>query len=171
MIQLFWPTDYDVITQRFGANPQNYARFGLPGHEGIDFRAPHRTNISACADGVVYRVSDGRDGNNYGRHVRIEHADGYKTIYAHMDEPLVEVGDEVKMGQRIGLADNTGNSFGSHLHLSLKREGEVARGYYSNLIDPTPFLMPFGWTPPEDEWDATELDKRIGDSCDCEKEE
>src|SRR3989304_405840 len=35
---LLWPTDYAVVTQSFGANPQIYRRFGMPGHEGVDFR-------------------------------------------------------------------------------------------------------------------------------------
>ena len=134
-IEPFGPTEYNVITQHFGVNPQYYAQFGLPGHEGIDFRAPHGTMIFACADGTVYRVETA-DNNNYGIHVRIEHADGYKTVYAHLMKPLVMVGDIVRAGEVIGLADNTGNSHGDHLHLTLKL-GE-------RILDPTPFLLPFG---------------------------
>ena len=53
-IQLHWPTDYVRITQAFGINPDIYAYWGLPGHEGIDIRAPRNSNIYACADGEVY---------------------------------------------------------------------------------------------------------------------
>ena len=36
---MYWPTDYGTLTQEFGARPEYYGRFGLPGHEGLDFRA------------------------------------------------------------------------------------------------------------------------------------
>lgn len=140
---LQWPTDFPVITQAFGMNPQIYRRFGLPGHEGLDIRAPHSTNIYAGADGTVFRVHDGSGNHAYGIHVRIQHRDGYRTIYAHMNRALVRVGDQVKTGDRIGLADSTGNSTGSHLHLTLKKEGATAAGltnYPHDIIDPTPFL-------------------------------
>ena len=141
---LRWPTDYPVITQKFGMNPQIYRRFGLPGHEGMDIRAPHSTNIYACADGTVFRVHDGSGNHAYGIHIRIQHRDGYKTIYAHLTRALARVGDQVKTGDRIGLADSTGNSTGSHLHLTLKKQGVTAAGltnYPSDIIDPTPFLQ------------------------------
>jgi murein DD-endopeptidase MepM/ murein hydrolase activator NlpD len=144
MIKLQWPTEYRVITQGFGANPQNYARFGLPGHEGIDMRAPHGSDIMACADGEVYRVHRVDDGHAYGIHVRIRHDGGYKTIYAHLERPLVHVGMQVKAGSLIGLANNTGNSRGSHLHLTLKKEGATEAGtteHPYDIIDPTPFLV------------------------------
>lgn len=142
-IQLSWPTDYRVITQRFGANPQNYTRYGLPGHEGVDIRAPHGSNIYACADGEVYQVT-GVDNNPYGIHLRLRHADGYKTIYAHLKQPLVVVGQQVKRGELIAVADNTGNSSGSHLHLTLKKDGATAAGltrYPFDILDPTPYLV------------------------------
>ena len=52
---MIWPTDYPVITQRFGANPQIYSRFGVPAHEGLDIRALTNTNIYSCFDGAVMR--------------------------------------------------------------------------------------------------------------------
>ena len=67
-IELHWPTDYHVVTQRFGANPQIYAAYGLPGHEGIDLRAPNNTNIYACADGEVFEVEKRANVHPYGIH-------------------------------------------------------------------------------------------------------
>lgn len=139
---LQWPTEFDVVTQPFGANPQNYAGFGLPGHEGIDLRAPTGSQIFACAPGHVYRVQE-TDVGPYGIHVRIEHSEGYKTVYAHLRQALVRKGEWVKRGQQIGEANNTGNSFGSHLHLTLKKERATEDGgteYPSDIIDPTPYL-------------------------------
>ncbi len=54
--QLRWPTDYPKITQAFGVNPDIYRRFGLPGHEGLDIRAPMGANVYAAADGTVFQV-------------------------------------------------------------------------------------------------------------------
>lgn len=135
---LHWPTQYPVITQGFGKNPQNYP--GLPGHEGVDLRAPLGSPITACAGGIVYR-SGWHEA--YGYHIRIDHDCSYKTIYGHLSQILVVAGELVSAGQLIGKAGNTGNSRGAHLHLTLKRDGATARKetiYPSDIIDPTPFL-------------------------------
>lgn len=153
---LRWPTDYPKITQPFAANPDIYRRFGLPGHEGLDIRAPMGTNIYACADGTIFQTHDGKLSNGgthaYGIHVRIQHRDGYQTIYAHLTKYLVSVGQQVKAGDLIGLADSTGNSTGSHLHLTLKKQGATAAGltnFPNDIIDPTPFIqMPDAVTQP-----------------------
>jgi murein DD-endopeptidase MepM/ murein hydrolase activator NlpD len=141
---LLWPTDFPVVTQPFGANPQIYRRWGLPGHEGLDIRAFTNSNVYACADGTVYEVYDRRWGHPYGIHVRLAHRDGYKTVYAHLAKALVSQGEVVSAGQVIGKADSTGNSTGSHLHLTLKRDGATERGetrYPKDIIDPTPFMV------------------------------
>ncbi|MBI3363154.1 MAG: M23 family metallopeptidase [Chloroflexi bacterium] len=156
-LRLLWPTDYNQITQPFGVNPQIYARFNLPGHEGIDFRASNGSNIYACADGTVFRI-DQYQGNPskqpYGNAIRIQHRDGYQTVYAHLVEVLVNVNDRVKARQLIGKADSTGNSTASHLHLTLKKVGATAAGitnYPFDIIDPTPFLAkPGELVPPAD---------------------
>ncbi len=143
---LVWPTDYSVITQKYGANPQIYSRFGMPGHEGVDIRALTNTNVYCCADGVVYRVHNAPDPrvSAYGKHVRVRHKDGYKTVYGHLVRPLVREGQELKAGELLGKADSTGASTGSHLHLTLKRDGATERGetnFPKDIIDPTPFLI------------------------------
>lgn len=143
--RLVWPTDYSTVTQPFGANPDVYRRWGLPGHDGIDVLAPTNSNVYACADGIVYRVHDGRGGHPYGIHVRIRHADGYKTIYGHLNQALVTTQQLVRAGEVIGLADSTGNTLGSHLHLTLKKDGATSAGqtaYPHDIIDPTPYLVP-----------------------------
>lgn len=138
-----WPTEFKVITQKYGARPGYYAQFGLPGHEGLDMRAGRGTRIFAVQAGRVKMVATdprpkSQGGHNYGVHLRISHpgyADGdYETVYAHLLELLVEVGQEVEAGQLIGLADSTGNSSANHLHLTLKLNGKI--------IDPTPFAVP-----------------------------
>ena len=144
-----WPTEFRQINQYFAANPQNYQQFGLPGHEGIDIRAPMGTKIFSVAPGRVTKVRTNPQGHNYGIHVEVSHSDGYKTIYAHLQEASVRVGQMVQAGTTLGLADNTGNSFGSHLHLTLKKEGAQYQNWPYNILDPTPFLLPLmGWQKP-----------------------
>jgi hypothetical protein len=144
-----WPTEFRVITQHFAANPRNYAQFGLPGHDGIDLRAPTGSKVFAVAPGEVFRVHSRPTGHNYGIHVRIMHQDGYKTIYGHLQKVFVRTGQIVEAGTVLGLADNTGNSYGSHLHLTLKKVGAQVGDWPYNIIDPTPFLLPLlGWQEP-----------------------
>lgn len=144
-----WPTEFRSINQYFGANPQSYAQFGLPGHEGLDIMAPTGSKVFAVAPGRVRMVHTSATGHNYGVHVRVEHADGYETVYAHLQELRVSQGDEVAAGTLLGLADNSGNSFGSHLHLTLKKKGAQVGKWPAGIIDPTPFLLPLmGWQEP-----------------------
>jgi predicted flap endonuclease-1-like 5' DNA nuclease len=151
-----WPTEYGTVTQGFGARPAYYGKYGLPGHEGLDFTAPEGSRLCAVADGLVsdVRLDGNVDPNRkpYGNQVRIQHEGGYLSVYAHLSQVVVTRGQAVKAGQLVGLAGNTGNSFGAHLHLSLKRAGATVRGetsYPHDLIDPTPHLMPFGDGRPE----------------------
>ena len=97
----------------------------------------------ACADGTVYQVGQPKD-HPYGLHIRIKHPyEGkmYHTVYAHLEKTFVTNGQNVTAGDLIGLADNTGNSFGSHLHLTLKIDGEKTPGYPAGIVDPLPYLQ------------------------------
>lgn len=145
-----WPTQHGTITQRFGENPHIYIKFGLPGHEGVDFVAPESSPIYAVADGFVSDVRlDGFSDpmiKPYGNQIRIQHADGYESIYAHLSQAVAVRGQLVKAKQLVGLAGSTGHSDGAHLHLSLKKYGATASGettYPHDLIDPEPFLVSF----------------------------
>lgn len=143
-LRLRWPTDFAEVVQPFAGSPELYRQWGLPGHEGVDIKAPINANVYACADGEVYRVHDGTGGHPYGIHVRIRHADGYKTIYAHLNQALVHTAQVVRAGDVIGLADSTGNTTGGHLHLTLKKKGATASGltpYPGDILDPTPYLV------------------------------
>jgi murein DD-endopeptidase MepM/ murein hydrolase activator NlpD len=145
--ELRWPGESRRVTQPFGVRPEVYRQWGLPGHEGIDIGMAANTPVLACATGTVYRVHQDDGTHNYGTHVRIRHElpDGtvFKTIYAHLNQSLVRIGNVVCEGLPIGLAGSTGNSTGPHLHLTLKKEGATAAGeteYPNDIIDPTPFL-------------------------------
>lgn len=136
-----WPTTDRTITQRFGERPEYYKNYGFPGHEGVDVRAPLGSPIVAVAAGTVTAVTnkrmDGRE-SAYGWYVRISHAGGYATWYAHLAEwPPVHVEQAVAAGDIIGYSGNTGRSSGPHLHLSLTGPGSSWR---TGHIDPLPYL-------------------------------
>ena len=140
--RLVWPVDSRRVNQFFGENPDTYKPFNLPGHEGLDLFAPANGNVYAAAAGEVYEV--GQPPNHpYGLHVRIKHVVGdqtYRTVYAHLARALVSVGQQVAASEHIGQADNSGNSFGDHLHLTLKIDGAKTPGYPDGIVDPWPFL-------------------------------
>lgn len=153
VFQLRWPTEFGTITQPFGANPSWYLPFGLPGHEGLDFVAPLGSAIHACAEGVVTEIRLHGNINRlefpYGNQVRLQHRANegvFETIYAHLEQVTVRQNQKVQAGDIIGYADSTGNSTGSHLHLTLKLLGATEAGltlFPRDIIDPTPFLIPF----------------------------
>ena len=90
-------------------------------HKGIDLRAAYGQDVAAAAAGrvVVSRVENG-----YGTTVVLEHPDGMRSRYAHLSTTLVAEGDEVREGQPIGRAGNSGRSTGPHLHFEVTdREG------------------------------------------------
>lgn len=98
---------------------------------GIDWAVPTGTPIKSAQKGKVTELRT--DATGYGTHVRVQHADGYLTIYGHMSGFSVNVGDEVEAGNVLGPSDNTGNSTGPHLHFELRHNNKP--------IDPMPLLV------------------------------
>lgn len=138
--RLRWPVDSRRINQRFGENPAMYRQFQLAGHEGLDFFAPSGAKIYAAFDGVI---SEAKYRGAYGNQVRIRHEHNgikFTTVYAHLERLLATPGKQVKAGDIIGTADNTGNSHGSHLHLTLFIDGAKTKGYYDGIVDPWPYM-------------------------------
>ena len=92
-------------------------------HKGVDIDAERGEDILAAADGVVVKAGVG---NGYGKMVRIQHSDGFSTLYAHLRKIKVKAGQKVRKGDVIGKAGNTGTSSGVHLHFEiLKNEVHV----------------------------------------------
>lgn len=112
-----------ALTQPFGANPQDYAQFGLNGHEGLDF-IPQGDDkkVYAVESGVVVQdVDDPVQGKAYGINVVIYVPVNRRLwTYAHLAENYVNKGDKVLRGQQIGLMGDTGNTHGAHLHLGMR---------------------------------------------------
>lgn len=124
-IPSIWPVKLDStirITSGFG-----YRVYPMNGkidfHRGIDIAGAWRTEIRATADGVVTDVWIHHP--LYGRMVRIRHANGFTTLYAHMASTRVIEGQKVQQGQIIGVMGDTGESLGRHLHYEVTKDGKL----------------------------------------------
>jgi murein DD-endopeptidase MepM/ murein hydrolase activator NlpD len=102
----------------------------LAWHQGIDF-ATGRTgvDVKAVAAGVVTYAGDKQ---GYGNMVKVNHGNGYETLYAHNEKLLVKPGDIVKKGQVITLSGNSGRSTGPHVHFEVHKNGRV--------VDPSSYV-------------------------------
>lgn len=108
------------LTSRYG--PRRHPVTGARDfHKGTDFAASAGTPIHATADGVV--VFAGWQ-SGYGRLVRIRHAHGLESRYAHLRRIAVSVGQRVSRGDRIGDMGSSGRSTGPHLHYEVHRNGK-----------------------------------------------
>ena len=120
-----WPAD-GMLTSGFGW------RWGRM-HKGIDVANNVGTPIRAAKDGQV--TFAGWDDGGYGYLVKIRHADGTVTVYAHNSRILVQQGKFVRQGQNISLMGSTGRSTGPHLHFEVHPAG-------SSAVNPMQFLPP-----------------------------
>ncbi|MGH7903548.1 MAG: peptidoglycan DD-metalloendopeptidase family protein [Candidatus Dormibacteraceae bacterium] len=133
--RFIWPLATAVITQPFGptGEPMEPPFDGYPHfHTGIDIAAPIGTPVMAADDGVVVLVGSSHFG--YGNYVVLGHPGGLATLYGHLEQSLVKVGQTVSQGQPIGLEGSTGNSTGPHCHFELRIAGQP--------VDPAPYLPP-----------------------------
>ncbi len=126
---------HSIVTQTFAEHERRRELNGWTNYNGgIDWACPTGTPIKAAQDGVVTVVRN--DATGYGTHVRIEHTEGntkYLTIYGHLKDVSVAIGDRVHAGDVIGSSDNTGFSSGPHLHFELRKGTQP--------IDPAPLLV------------------------------
>ncbi|WP_051412108.1 M23 family metallopeptidase [Halonatronum saccharophilum] len=90
-------------------------------HSGIDIGIWYNHKIIATGSGKVVLS---RNHGGYGRTVIIDHGYGYRTLYAHNNRLLVEVGDKVERGDVIALSGNSGRSTGPHLHYEVQYNGD-----------------------------------------------
>lgn len=105
-----WPVQSYSITSTFGY------RWGAL-HKGLDLTSPNKTILASDNGKVVYASYD----NGYGNHVILDHMNGYKTLYGHMSQMYVKVGQIVEKGEKIGFMGSTGNSTGVHLHFEVQK--------------------------------------------------
>ncbi|WP_215396486.1 M23 family metallopeptidase [Rheinheimera oceanensis] len=107
-------------------------------HKGVDLSASRGTPIYAPADGVVEVVRPNKQG--YGNLLKIRHAFGFSTLYAHLDSFKVKSGHFVHKGELIATSGNTGLSTAPHLHYEVH--------FLDRALNPQSFM----------DWDATNFD-------------
>jgi murein DD-endopeptidase MepM/ murein hydrolase activator NlpD len=136
-LSLGWPMAHFQITQPYG--PSNVALEPPLGpyrhfHTGVDIAAPLGTPVMAAANGVVVAV--GHTAIGYGNYVVVAHGGGIATLYGHLLNTTVAVGDHVVRGQEVGHEGSTGFSTGPHVHFELRVNDQVT--------DPMPYLPVLG---------------------------
>lgn len=123
-----YPLNNNIITSDYGKrfHPiKNKIRF----HSGVDFRANYEP-VYSILPGVVTVASNDNSGG--GLYIKIQHNEGYESLYLHLSKFLKNVGDFVYPGELIAISGNSGNTTGPHLHFTVKKNG--------NTIDPIQFL-------------------------------
>jgi murein DD-endopeptidase MepM/ murein hydrolase activator NlpD len=89
-------------------------------HQGLDYRVPPGTPITAVNRGTVILA---RPLYFEGNCVVIDHGQGLLTLYLHLSELKVKEGDKVERGTEVGLSGATGRATGPHLHLAVRWQG------------------------------------------------
>ena len=90
-------------------------------HQGQDITVKSGTPIYAPADGIVKRAYYA---GGFGNHIKLDHGNGYSTLFAHLSKIKVKHGQKVKRGDVIGHTGNTGRSTAPHLHYEIHHYGE-----------------------------------------------
>ncbi len=122
-------------------------------HTGVDLDAPRGTPVLVAASGQVVTVGYGlysgvqNPNDPYGLAVSIRHDFGYRgqvlyTVYAHLQDAQVWVGQRVEAGQQIGTVGDTGNADGAHLHFEVR----LGQDEYFTTRNPELWMVPpEGW--------------------------
>lgn len=115
-----WPDSWP-LTER-GFVTQGLLDNGDRVHPGMDIAIPTDSYIRAAGAGEVIDVGDDP---TYGRYIRIDHGNGYESLYAHASLTSVRVGESVRKNEVIGFTGSTGRSTAPHLHFEIVFEGDT----------------------------------------------
>lgn len=129
--QMIWPTTGD-ITSWFGLRDAPTAGAST-NHGALDIANDIGTQIVAALAGTVVESVFQGEHTGYGNKIVIDHGGGWQTLYGHLSQRLVQVGQQVAQGALIGLMGSTGVSTGPHLHFGVYKDGVA--------VDPLQFLQ------------------------------
>ncbi|MGE7186339.1 peptidoglycan DD-metalloendopeptidase family protein [Peribacillus sp. NPDC006672] len=110
-----WPADGGYISSKQG---QRWGKL----HKGIDIARPTTRTITAADHGIIETAGNS---GGYGNKITINHNNGYKTVYAHLDSINVKAGQKIEKGMKIGMMGSTGHSTGVHLHFEIYKNGSL----------------------------------------------
>lgn len=144
-----YPTNNDFMGAVVTTNKRVSAKYGNDGwhthyHHGVDIAAPGGTKIISMADGTVEVAANGYNGGR-GIYVRVNHGNGYQTLYQHCSKIAsgITAGTKVKKGQTIAYVGSTGDSSGNHLHLEVwvkKDKKNTVSNVYDNWGNATYYV-------------------------------
>lgn len=100
-------------------------------HSGLDIACPMNSKVKASASGKI--IFAGTRGG-YGKAVIIEHKNGYRTLYGHLNKIKVKKGQFVKQAQVIALSGKTGRATGPHLHFEVLRKGKPMKPHFGRSM-------------------------------------
>ena len=149
-IEFAWPVE-GMVASGFGKRRMGW-------HAGIDIKADMGTPVLAAAAGTV---SFSGWSASYGRLVKIEHPNGFVTVYAHNSEILVQIGDEVEAGKMIATVGRSGRASDHHLHFEIRREGMAFNPLF--LLEGRDHTQVFASTSAEPLETAEPLDEEVDD--------
>jgi murein DD-endopeptidase MepM/ murein hydrolase activator NlpD len=122
------------ITSHFG--PRRHPITGRPDHHrGVDVATPLGTEVRSPFEGVVESIGHN---DKLGRFVWVQHANGFSSVFGHLEGTQLEPGARVRAGQTIATSGNSGRSTGPHLHYGLYRNREA--------VDPRRYIDALGET-------------------------
>ncbi len=114
-------SNFSIPHPGYVTSPYGYRRRFRRMHKGIDLKAFTGDTVRAAFDGKIRITNYERRG--YGNYIVIRHTNDLETVYGHLSKILIEENEVVRAGDPIGLAGNTGRSFGSHLHFETRYMG------------------------------------------------
>ena len=108
-------------------------------HYGLDFSVKKGTPIYATADGKVVIIKSSFGG--LGKHIYLDHGNGYRTVYAHLNKFNVKKSQKVKRGELIAYSGNTGRATSPHLHYEVHKNGEKVNpiNFFFNDLTPSQY--------------------------------
>lgn len=118
-IPSIWPAESVKVSSSFGIRRDPFTQKAVF-HNGIDIPGHRNDPIYAAASGLIEEIGTDLVQGNY---VYIDHLNGYKTVYLHLNQIEVNQGDTVTKGDTIGLMGSTGRSTGVHLHYEVHKDG------------------------------------------------
>jgi murein DD-endopeptidase MepM/ murein hydrolase activator NlpD len=127
--------DFRYIAATYGIRMHPWYKV-LKMHNGIDFSVPLGTHVCATAAGTIEVIE--RRYRNTGLSIVINHDNGYKTHYYHLDEAKVRLRQKVKRGDIIATVGNSGRAFAPHLHYEIWKDGKPCNPvhYFFGSISP-----------------------------------
>lgn len=113
--------DLRLLATSFGRRVNPFYKT-MQNHTGIDYSVPVGTAVFATADGVISEIQT--RGHNNGLSLKLDHSNGYTTIYSFLSRTYGNVGQKVSRGDVIAFTGNSGMSYAPHLHYEIQYKGK-----------------------------------------------